>query len=76
MPKFFFHVTHGGVIEPDEQGVDLPDDRTAWEEATRACGEMMVDIDGNLPAGTEWRMVVHDEKGPLFSVHFGAERLR
>ena len=73
--RYFFHVKHDRPRVDDAEGVDLPDEKAAWEQATRTCGEMIKEIDGSLPLGTDWRMEVHDEAGPLFRIHFGAERL-
>lgn len=76
MARYFFHVTHGADIDHDRDGVDLVNRAAAWEQATQACSEMMAEIDGDLAIGTDWRMVVDDEDGPLFVVHFGADKLR
>lgn len=72
--RYFFHVTHDDPRVDDENGVDLADGKAAWEQATRACGEMIRDIDGNLSQGTDWCMDVEDETGPVFSIHFGASK--
>ncbi len=76
MTRYYFHVTHNRPRVNDDQGVELPDVKAAWDEATRACGEMITDIDGDLAIGTDWRMDVDDETGPVFRIHFGAERIR
>jgi hypothetical protein len=46
-------------------GVELADDRAAWVEATTACGEMLRDLDGDLKAGSEWRMEVTRQSGEI-----------
>lgn len=46
-------------------GVELADDRAAWVEATTACGEMLRDLDGDLKAGSEWRMEVIRGSGEI-----------
>lgn len=74
--RYFFHVCHENPTLDDTIGTDLLDDATAWEEATRACGTMIEEIDGHLFVGTDWKMKVHDEAGPLFEITFGAKRLR
>jgi hypothetical protein len=76
LPRYFFYITHEEPGVDDFEGIDLPNREAAWNEATRACGEMMQDIDGQLAVGTEWQMEVHDEEGPLFRISFGAEKLR
>jgi hypothetical protein len=62
MPRCFFH-SHDGTDQPDDEGMEFPDFRAAHSEAVRACGEMVRDIDGDLPVGSEWRMDVSDETG-------------
>jgi hypothetical protein len=76
VPRYFFHFTHCEPRVDDLDGIDLPDEKAAWEEATRACGEMVEEIDGDLSLGSVWRMEVHDENGPLFRISVGAEKLR
>jgi hypothetical protein len=46
-------------------GIELADDRAAWVEATTACGEILRDLDGDLKAGSEWRMEVTRESGEI-----------
>ena len=75
MPRYFFHVSHLKPRVNDVEGVDLPDQKAAWDEATRACGEMITEIDGNLAQGTDWRMDVTTEHGPVFEIHFGARNI-
>jgi hypothetical protein len=62
MPRYFFHV-HDGADQPDPTGTEFADFKAARGEAVRACGEMLRDIDGDLPIGSEWRMDVADETG-------------
>ena len=74
--KYFFHITHNEPRVDDIEGVELTGEKAAWDEATKACGEMIRDIDGSLHMGSDWKMDVDDEDGPLFTVHFGAESRR
>lgn len=76
MPRYFFDLAHDGSSRSELEGVVLPDEMAAWKEATLACGEMISDLDGQLQPGTEWRMVVSDEEGPLFVLNFWTEHLR
>jgi hypothetical protein len=34
MPRYFFNITQGKVPRPPDEGMELPDDAAAWEEAT------------------------------------------
>lgn len=76
MQLFYFHVTHHGPRVDDIEGVMLVDRKAAWDEATKTCGEMIRDIDGNLKVGSDWLMDVADDSGPLFSIRFGANETR
>ena len=76
MPRFYFHVTHDDPEIKDTEGIELPDRKAAWAEATRACGEMIQEIDGQLAVGTDWKMKVFDDAGPIFEITFGARDLR
>lgn len=76
MPRYYFNVRHH-ELNRDHDGLILPDDAAAWEEAVSACAEMMHDIDGALKAGPEWAVEVTDERGEkLFAIKFSAEGYR
>ncbi|WP_412177238.1 DUF6894 family protein [Mesorhizobium sp. ZC-5] len=51
----------------------LADRAAAWNEAMRACGDMI--SDGHLKMGAGWRMEVWDEEGPIFVVRVDAHEL-
>jgi hypothetical protein len=73
MPKYFFNIRHN-KNEPDFEGIELPDKHAAWENATRTCGDIIREIDGDLKPGMEWRMEVTDEfANPLYVIHVNAE---
>jgi hypothetical protein len=63
MPRFFFHRAQGTRVRLANDGIDLPDDDAAWQEAIKASSELIADLDQDLKAGTgaEWRMDVTDE---------------
>jgi hypothetical protein len=74
MPRYFFNITQGKLPRKADEGMDLPNDEAAWEEATTACGEMIKELDGELKAGPEWRMEVTDETGAIvYRLRFSAE---
>jgi hypothetical protein len=73
MPRFYFNVYHKRP-HTDTDGSELPSHKEAWVEATKSCGEMMRDLDGQLEIGPEWRMEVLDERRRvLFVIRFSAE---
>jgi hypothetical protein len=65
MPLYYFTVIHGHEEREHLEGLDFPNDKAAWEEATIACGEMLREADGNLQPGTDWVVVVKRESGEL-----------
>lgn len=67
VPLYFFNVKNG-LEAPDQVGTELPDKRAAWLVATRSCGDLIREIDGNLKPGREWRMEVTDEFANLVYV--------
>jgi hypothetical protein len=73
MPLYFFNVQNG-FETPDQAGTELPDKHAAWAEATKSCGDLIRNIDGDLRAGREWRMEVTDEfANPIYVIHINAE---
>jgi Domain of unknown function (DUF6894) len=65
MPRYYFHVN-----DDDDEGVELPDDATAREEAREAFGAMI--REGGVPAKA--RMEVKDETGRrVVNLEFSAE---
>ena len=64
MTRYFFHI-HDGTAQPDLDGLEFANDRAAWHEATRACGEMLAEIDGKLNPGGSVHMEVRDQTGRI-----------
>ena len=72
MPRYFFHV-HDGKDYTDREGVELPDAKSAREEAIRAAGGMLRDMSSRF-ATEEWRMNVTDRDGrPVLTLQFRVE---
>jgi hypothetical protein len=44
VPRFYFDATIDGVTEPDREGMEFHDARTARREAVRAAAEMAKDF--------------------------------
>jgi hypothetical protein len=65
MPKFFFHVSHGGETQTDQDGSELPDARAAWHEAVASVGHSIRDLNGALETDVPWRLEVTGEQGQL-----------
>ncbi len=43
MAQYFFHLRNGNVLEPDEDGLELPDVDAAYLEAFRAAKDMWIE---------------------------------
>jgi hypothetical protein len=75
MARYFFNVHHEDS-RPDMEGEELPDDETAWREATIIAGELFKDIDGKFRPGHEWSLEVIDERrNPLYFIRVSAEEI-
>lgn len=75
MPRYYFDIRDGGAIAVDEEGLDLPDLRTAAVEAARSLAE----IAECMPPGTEHHhsaIEVRSDDGPLFQAAFIFEGTR
>jgi integrase len=58
-------------------GIELADDRAAWDELTRVCGDLVGSIARNLKQNAEWQMELLDEsKEPVFRIRLVAETLK
>ena len=61
MPRYFSQTSDREF--PQDEGVDLKDPEHARNEAIRAAGEILHDLDGALWRAGEWRMQVTDAEG-------------
>ena len=64
MPRYFFH-TRDGQRHIDDEGWELPDDRTARREAVRYGGNLLADHPDMLLGDADFRVDVSDERGAL-----------
>ncbi len=62
MPRYFFE-TSGAAPHADREGRDLANDRAAWSLAISSTGELLRDLDGELPDHAEIRMTVTNDRG-------------
>lgn len=67
MPSYRYEFRRGPAVEYAE--VDLPDSVSAWEQAVRAYGEALQDLEGQLAKGEEMVLIVCDQDGaPVGSI--------
>jgi hypothetical protein len=73
MPRYFFDVHHQ-IERQDTDGIELPDNESAWREATLAAGECLKELDGGFRPGQEWQLKVTDEqRKPIYLIRITAE---
>ena len=54
----------------------MPDDATAWREATIIAGELFKGVDGGFQPGRQWQLEVTDaRRNPLFIIRVIAEEM-
>jgi hypothetical protein len=76
MPKYYFDVD-GLPPDMDSVGDELKNDDVAWEEATQYAGQLLKDVDGKLPPGQEWRLIVSDaDRNQLFVIHVKSQKTK
>jgi hypothetical protein len=61
MPRFFFDVIDQGIIDVDDEGLDLPDLSAAVNEAKRAMSEMTLEA---RPGKATASLVIQVRDGP------------
>ena len=67
---------HGVRPSVDEEGEELPDNETAWHEATIIAGEIFRDIDSRFRPGQNWSLEVTDEqRKPLYIIQISAKQM-
>jgi hypothetical protein len=71
MPRYQFNIFVNGKSDGPSVGTEFRDLGAARADAISACGEMLRDLDGKLPANFEWRMQVTDAATRvLFTLRF------
>jgi len=76
MARYFFNI-HGVRQSLDEEGEELPDNETAWKEATIIAGELFRDIDGKFRPGQDWALeVTDDQRRPLYVIRISAQEMK
>src|SRR5262249_8018192 len=72
MPRYFFHLTFGDRVVPDEEGIELPNRAAAREEAMTDARERW-DRAGASPGRrwASWFLQVADDQGRFLRVPLG-----
>ena len=72
MPLYFFHLSFGDRILPDDEGLELPNRSAAREEALAAVRDLSDPaVGGNPRRWASWFLQVADEQGGFFRTPIG-----
>jgi hypothetical protein len=72
MPLYFFHLSFGDRIFPDDEGVELPNRSAARSEALAVVRELAdPEIAGNPRRWASWFLQVADERGEFLRLPIG-----
>jgi len=72
MPRYFFHLSFGQRLVPDEEGVELPNRSAAREEALAVVRELAnPEVGGNAKRWASWFLQVADDEGQFFRTPVG-----
>lgn len=68
MPRFYLHIRDGNELIEDDNGVDLPDENAAREEALASAREILADLirAGKLLDGQQFEIV--NEVGQMIAM--------
>jgi hypothetical protein len=72
MPHYFFHLSFGQRLVPDDEGVELPNRSAARDEALAVVRELAnPEVGGNARRWASWFLQVADDKGAFFRTAIG-----
>jgi hypothetical protein len=71
-PRYFFHLTFGQRVVPDEDGVELPNRWAARDEALAVVRDLAKpEVGGSSRRWASWFLEVADEEGSFFRIPIG-----
>src|SRR5260370_40923714 len=77
MPRYFFHLSFGQRVVPDEEGFELPNRSAACAEALAVVRELTnPEPSGGLRRWASWVLEVADEHGGVFRTPLSHPPLR
>jgi hypothetical protein len=72
VPRYFFHLSFGQRVVPDEEGVELPNRSAARDEALAVVRELAnPEVGGNARRWASWFLQVVDDEGQFFRTPVG-----
>jgi hypothetical protein len=72
MPRYFFHLSFGQRVVPDDEGIELPNRTAARHEALAVVRDLANPaIGGNSRRWASWFLEVADERGDFFRTPIG-----
>src|SRR5262249_28952314 len=76
MPLYFFHLNFGDRVLPDDEGVELPNQSAAREEALAVVRDLVEPKSGsNTRRWATWFLQVADDRGQFFRTPIGRPAL-
>ena len=76
MPLYFFHLSFGDSILPDDEGVELPNRSAAHVEALAVIRDLSnPEVAGNPRRWASWFLQVADEEGQFLRLPIGQPAL-
>lgn len=72
MPHYFFHLSFGQRLVPDDEGVELPNRSAARDEALAVVRELAnPEVGGNARRWASWFLQVADDRGAFLRMPIG-----
>ena len=75
MPRYFFHIRKGGLLEEAPQAVELPEGSSLAEEAVEFARNLLAEGDLAGPDRQDWVFEVADESGEPVLLFYFADAL-
>lgn len=72
MSKYFFHISNGHPFD-DADGEELPDDKSAWDQAVMTVRDIESNLD--LDRSNRWSISVKREDTPIVQISVTAKRI-
>src|SRR5262245_36253960 len=71
MPRYFFHLSFGQRVLPDEEGIELSNRTAARDEALAVVRDLADQVEGPRRRWAGWFLQVEDEQGQFFRKPIG-----
>jgi hypothetical protein len=65
MPRYYFHILKGDILEPDEEGIEIASTEPLAEEALEVARDLLAEVDLKGLDRREWILEIADEAGVI-----------